>query len=268
MKKLNPPQPINHLFQKYVTLFTLFSIILWFGYYLSVWFSESDVFGTIFGILIVLISLTGSYICFHRSQSWGFTKSYVGLSLVFVSLALLMWGIGEAFYILDSYLEKSLNVYDFFFILIDPFYLIAVYFLSKAIGTFKNIWTNLNLVLLPLLILVLNYIVVTIIRNQDIFVAFLNLDIDTIYIVGSVFLSTYVVSILIFSKNLGGKYKSALLFILMGLLSQYLADNLYEIYSSEKTNGSLSDLIFFISISLITYGALKLNPENLNEKRN
>lgn len=267
MKNNNPPQILNNNFNKYVTLFAFSSIILWFGFYLSIWF-EKSVFGTIFGSLIVLISLIGAYVSFHRSQSWGFSKSYVGLSLIFVSLALLMWATGEVFYLIDSYIETPLAIYDFFFIFIDPFYLISVYFLSKAIGTFKNIWTNLNLILLPLIILILNYIVVTLLRNQDIFTAFLNLDIDTIYIIGSVFLSTYVVSILIFSKKLGGIYKSALFFILLGLLSQYLADNLYEIYSSEKANGSLSDLVFFVSISLITYGTLKLNPESLNEKRN
>ena len=63
-------------------------------------------------------------------------------------------------------------------------------------------------------------------------------------------------------------YKQALQLILIGLLCQYFADNLFELFVSEKTNGSLSDLIFFMSISFVTYGVLMLNPNSLNEKRN
>ena len=268
IRKVNTPLISKKSFTTYVSLFVISTIILWTGYHFSTWFQDQETFGDLFAFLIISISFIGSYVSFKRSKDWGFTKSYLGLSLIFTGLALSMWGIGEFLYFLDSKATTPLNIYDFFFILIDPFYLIAVFFISKAIGTFRNIWTNLNLILLPSLILVLNYILICVIRNQDLFTAFLNLDIDTVYIAGSVFLSTYVISILLFSKKLGGVYKHALRFILTGLLFQYLADNLFEIFSAEKSNGSLSDLMFFVSISFVTFGILMLNPETLNEKRN
>lgn len=268
MKKKNLPPISRKSFNFYVSLFFISTIVFWGGYHLSVWFEGQELFGDIFAGLIISISLIGSFLSYQRSKLWGFTKSYMGLSLIFVSLALLMWAIGEAFYFLDSKSTTPLNIYDFFFIFIDPFYLLAVYFMSKAIGTLNGILKNLNLLLLSALILVLNYIAICLVRNQDIFTSFTNLDIDTFYIVGSVLLSTYVVSILLFSKKLGGMYKQALQLILIGLLCQYFADNLFEIFVTEKTNGSLSDLIFFMSISFVTYGVLMLNPDSLNEKRN
>ena len=268
MKKKNLPPISRQSFNFYVSLFFISTIVFWGGYHLSIWFDGQELFGDIFAGLIISISLAGAFLSYQRSKLWGFTKSYMGLSLIFVSLALLMWAIGETFYFLDSKSITPLNIYDFFFILIDPLYLLAVYFMSKAIGTLSGILKNLNLLLLSALILILNYIAICLIRNQDIFTSFTNLDIDTFYIVGSVLLSTYVVSILLFSKKLGGMYKNALQLILIGLLCQYFADNLFEIFVTEKTNGSLSDLIFFMSISFVTYGVLMLNPDSLNEKRN
>ena len=268
MKKKNLPPISRKSFNFYVSLFFISTIVFWGGYHLSIWFDGQELFGDIFAGLIISISLAGAFLSYQRSKRWGFTKSYMGLSLIFVSLALLMWAIGETFYFLDSKSITPLNIYDFFFIFIDPLYLLAVYFMSKAIGTLSGILKNLNLLLLSALILILNYIAICLIRNQDIFTSFTNLDIDTFYIVGSVLLSTYVVSILLFSKKLGGMYKNALQLILIGLLCQYFADNLFEIFVTEKTNGSLSDLIFFMSISFVTYGVLMLNPDSLNEKRN
>lgn len=268
MKKKTLPLVLRKSFNFYVLLFLISTIVFWIGFHLSVWFQDSEIFGDSFALAIILISLTGSYVSYQRSKIWGFTKSDLGKSLIFTSLALLMWTVGEIFYFIDSKSSNPLNLYDFFFILIDPFYLIGVYFISKAIGTFRNLITNVNLIILPLLILILNYLGISLLRNQDPFTAFLNLDIDTIYIVGSVFLSTFVISIILFSKKLGGIYKHALQLILVGLLCQYTGDNLFEIYPIEKANGSLSDLIFFMSISFVTFGVLMLNPDSLNEKRN
>jgi len=268
MKNKALPLVLKKSFNFYVLLFLISTIIFWTGYHLSIWFQDSQVFGDFFALAIISIALLGSYVSYHRSIIWGFTKSDLGKSLIFISLALLMWALGEIFYFIDSKTNNPLNLYDFFFIFIDPFYLIGVYFISKAIGTFKNVITNINLLVLPVLILILNYLGLTILRNQDPFTAFLNLDIDTIYIIGSVFLSTFVVSLLLFSKKLGGIYKHALQLILVGLLCQYIGDNLFEIYPVEKINGSLSDLIFFMSISFVTFGVLMLNPNSLNEKRN
>ena len=92
-------------------------------------------------------------------------------------------------------------------------------------------------------------------------------DMDYIYIIGSVFLSTFVLSIILFSKKLGGIYKTSLSLILIGLLFQYLGDNLFTLFEDEKLNGSLSDLIFFVSISFVTFGVSELNPNNLYDKR-
>jgi hypothetical protein len=79
-------------------------------------------------------------------------------------------------------------------------------------------------------------------------------------------LSTFVISIIFLSgKKLGGKFKLALNMILIGILFQYIGDNLFEVSEVFQENGSLADLIFFLSILFIFYGVTKLNPRSLSK---
>jgi hypothetical protein len=140
-----------------------------------------------------------------------------------------------------------------------------MYFLAQSIGTFKYLKANFSLITLPILILILNFILVSFINGKDLIKMILNFNVEDVYILGSIILATFVLSILVFSKKLGGLYKSALYLILFGIIFQYLGDNLFAFNSNEDVNGSLSDLLFFISISLITYGIFKLDPRKLYE---
>ena len=148
----------------------------------------------------------------------------------------------------------------------DPLNLLALLFLGSALGTFKEVKKNVSILLLPILLTILNYIVVAYIQNKDIFTAFLQLDVSFIYIFGSLVTATLVVTLILFSKKLGGIYKKALQMILVGVIFQYIGDNIYEL-SSIESNGSWYDLFFFLSLAFISYGIYSLNPRKLNEKR-
>lgn len=268
MKTLKLPYLNDSKIKIFIYILTLFATFFWISFNLEIIKIEKTTFGLIFGSLIVLSAILGSFYSFFRSHSWGFYKSSMGQSLIFLGFGLLMWSIGQTLFLFDSFLENPLNLYDFFFILIDPFYLIGIYFISKSIGTFKNFLTNINLIILPFLIFILNLLVISILKNEDPLFAFTNMDINSIFIAGSVILATLVITIILFSKKLGGIYKSGLNLILIGILLQYVGDNLFEIYSSQQENGSLADLLFFLSIIIVSFGIHSLNPNKLNEKRN
>jgi hypothetical protein len=104
----------------------------------------------------------------------------------------------------------------------------------------------------------------SLLRNEEITEAFRGFDFNLLFILGSIILSSFVISILVISgKKIGGKFKIALYFILVGLLLQYLGDNLFEINPAFQVNGSVADLTFFLSILFIFNGVVKLNPRSL-----
>jgi len=262
MKHNLKPQNLSNNFQFLIKLsfFTLIFSWIYFNF-----IKPLDFYSDFFAVVLALTAIIGCSFSFYRSSEWGFTKSKVGLSLIFTSFGLLMWFLGQSLYFLDSKLTTPLGLYEFFFIFIDPFYLLGMYFLAQSIGTFKYLKANVSLITLPILILILNFILVSLINGKDLIKMILNFNLEDIYILGSIILATFVISILIFSKKLGGLYKSALYLILFGIIFQYLGDNLFAFNSNEDVNGSLSDLLFFISISLITYGIFKLDPRELYE---
>jgi len=264
MKKFNKPQNLITNFEKLIKslFFTLIFTWIIFNTYLS-----SPLFDDFFAVLLALVSLLGAVYSFSQATEWGFTKSSVGKSLIFIGFALVMWFLGQSFYYLDSKIENPTELYEFFFILIDPFYLLALYFLALAIGTFKSLRANLSLIILPFLILILNLLIVAYLNNLDFINLLTQLHIENVYIFGSIILATFTGSILIFSSKLGGIYKNSLFYILFGILFQFAGDNLYAYFEAQEINGSLADLLFLVSISLISYGVYKLDPEKLNERR-
>jgi hypothetical protein len=262
MKKLNKPLNLNKNFEFLIKLTLFFVILSWFIFN---YFVSFDLYSDIFAVLLSIIALFGFLITLKTSFDWGFTKSLIGLSLVFISFGMLMWFLGQSFYFYDSKSENPLEIYEFFFILIDPFYLLGLYFLAQAIGTFKYLRSNFSLLILPVLILIFNFLIVSFLNNLDPIELILNFNIENLYIFGSIILATFVVSILIFSKKLGGIYKTALYLMLLGVLFQFIGDNLYAFLESQQTNGSLADLLFFVSVSFVTLGVYKLDSKNLNE---
>ena len=262
MKKLNKPQNLNKNFENLIKSIFFTLIFTWLFFYNI---APSNLYSDFFAVTLAFTALFGSVFSFYRSRDWGFTKSHVGLSLVFISLGLMMWFLGQTTYFIDSKIENPLNIYEFFFIFIDPLYLLGLFFIAKSIGTFNYLKSNFSLVMLPILIFIINFLIVSYVNKGDFLEIVYNLNIEDVYIFGSIVLATFVISILLFSKKLGGVYKKALYLILLGILFQYFGDNLYAFTDSQNLNGSLADLLFFVSISFVIYGVHKLDPLKLNE---
>ena len=215
--------------------------------------------------ILAITPLLGAIYSFYRFKEWGLYKSYMGISLLSIGLSLTMFFLGQSLYFLDSFLTPKLELYDFFFIFMDPLYLIGIYYIAKTIGTFKYFHSNLSLIFLPILLLVINYLIVGFLTNNDVILLILNFDINGLFIFGSILLATFIICILIFSNKLGGVFKKSLHLILVGILFQFAGDNVFKFLQNQDSNGTLADLLFFVSLSLITYGVYKLDPEKLNE---
>lgn len=240
------------------------SILYWALFQLYTTNELKELNGFIFGTILAIFAILSGIFTLIRSFEWEFFRSFLGKSMFFVSLALFCWGIGQIMFILTSYYPILENYYDYAFVLIDPFYLIGIFYISKSLNTFKEVVSNFKIFLIPIFVFGINIFFFSLIRNEEVSSSITNFDFNLLFILGSIILSTFVISILILSsKRIGGKFKSALYFILIGLLFQYFADNLFELSPSFQTNGSLADLIFFLSILFVFNGVIKLNPRSL-----
>jgi hypothetical protein len=264
MKKITLPKIQSNVDS--ILCVTFLAIFLtWLSYLLQI-FPESVQLGDFFALLLIVFPTFGFFVGFSRSFEWGLFHSKIGTSVTFFTLSLLFWTIGQSIYFYSFKFDISENFYDYFFILMDPLILLGLLFLGSALGTFKEVRKNISILVLPVLLTILNYIIVSYIQNKDIFTAFLELDVSFIYIFGSLVTATLVVTLILFSKRLGGIYKKALQLILIGIIFQYIGDNIYEL-SAVESNGSWYDLFFFVSLTFISYGIYSLNPRKLNEKR-
>jgi len=257
-------QYLEHFLESKFLILPILTILYWACFQIYTQNEIKDLNGFIFGILLGLLALTASFFSLLRSYEWEFTKSYLGLSNLFISLALMCWSIGQFIYLYSSINPLYESFYDYVFVLIDPLYLVGILFIAKSLNTFKNLISNLKIFLIPLIVFIINIFFVSLIRNEEFVKSLESFDFNLLFIFGSIILSTLVISILILSgKKIGGKFKSALYLILLGLILQYLADNLFEINDVFQQNGSLSDLIFFLSILFIFNGVIRLNPRSL-----
>ncbi len=247
----------------YVTFLAIF--LVWLLFLLNI-FPKNIQLGDLFALLLIFLPVIGFLVGLYRSFEWGLFHSKVGTSITFFTLSLLFWTIGQSIYFYSFKNGISENFYDYFFILMDPFILLGLLFLGSALGTFKEVRKNVSILILPGLLTILNYIVVAYVQNKDIFTAFLELDVSFIYIFGSLVTATLVITLILFSKRLGGIYKKALQLILVGIIFQYIGDNFYELATIEF-NGAWYDLFFFVSIAFISFGIYSLDPRKLNEKR-
>jgi hypothetical protein len=263
MTKSIYPSLEKFLESKFILLPSL-TILYWALYQSYTTENIKETNGFIFGILIALLAFIASFFTLLRSFEWEMFKSYLGKSLFFLSLALFAWGIGQTLFLLSSLDSKFDNMYDYVFVLIDPLYLIGIYFISKSLNTFKEMSTKIKVFLITFFIFAVNIFFFSLFRNEEIITSLTNIDFNLLFILGSIILWTFVISILVLSgKKIGGKFKTALYFILVGLLLQYLGDNLFEFSSEFQTNGSIADLTFFLSILFIFNGVVKLNPRSL-----
>jgi len=241
----------------------------------------NDIFYNLFGFFLMFLPLIGVVVGLSISKQWDGLKSKVGRSLIFVSLSLLMWFLGQSSYLFYSLRTGDVpfpGLPDYFFIFIDPFYAFALFWILKYSGAASNIkrsWAHLVLLVVPLFSVYLNYRIffsgLDYFKNIDLQVTF-----ELLYSFGSVAIMSLMVIVLVLSANkLGGKMKISLYYTFIGIIFQYVGDIVFSLiessqngyvllYNNKTGNGTLADLIYLVSIGLIAIGLTKFDTKPLN----
>ncbi|MFZ5424744.1 MAG: hypothetical protein ACOZAO_02985 [Patescibacteria group bacterium] len=244
-------------------IFILFSIAYWI--IISIVNPTESIYFDIFGYLLAILPLTGLLLGIKTSTEWGGMGSAVGKSIMFISLSLLMWVLGQTAFL--YYIQTTGDVPfpglpDYFFVFIDPLYAISMLSIMKYSGVtdkLKKPSSYFLLFVIPLFAIYLNYQIffgeTAIFEELDASVIF-----DLIYTFGSTAIMILIVlTILLSIGKLGGKLRTAIYAIFLGIVLQYSGDIAYSIAELENlvSNGILADFIFFLSISCVIWGIIK-----------
>ncbi len=224
--------------------------------------SQFDWFTVSYGLIAVWGAIWGIII----ARKWGGFKSVIGKSLIFFSLGLALQEVGQigyTYYIYFLHVEVPYPSWgDIAFYGSIPCYIFAVIYLAKAAGiriSLKSFRNKISAIIIPTLILIGSYLIFLQGYEFDwsqpltVIIDFGAPLLQAVYI--SLALLTYILT----RGMLGGVMRPKVLFILVALLAQYIADwtFLYQASRGTWSVSGINDYMFFVSYFLMTIALLQ-----------
>lgn len=227
----------------------------------------------LYGLLLGVLPLGSGLLGFSAARRWGFLSSSLGRAVFFLSLGIIMWGIGTiifAYYNLVLQVEVPYpSLADVAYIISWPLWGWGMINLSKATGAKYGLRFSkgkLYLFLVPIAVIIFSYYLLVVVARGGWFdfdgASFLKMILDIAYPVGDVVILT--LATLIYGLSyvyLGGKYKKAIYIILAGFVVNYLADFAFSYTTTMETFyvGGWVDLLFTITMLLLSLGVNMLD---------
>lgn len=248
------------------------AIALWW-LYLFVTHAINTQSNYLFGFFFSFIPLFGGMFGLVNFHNWGSFSSVMGKSVLFISLGLITWGIGQViFSFYNIFLDVEVpypSLADVSFVLSWPLWGIGVYYLSRATGARFGLrstggkWLFLTI---PVATIALSYYFLIVIARGGVLTdpdGFWGLFFDLAYPFGSVVLITLVALVYSLSIGfLGGKFRIAIYLILIGFVLNYIADFSFSYTTTIETFYSANwvDLLFSSAMFLLSLGVTLLDP--------
>lgn len=241
----------------FFVLFTIWWLILFYFGFKDI--SKNYFFAATYGI----VSLLGGIWGLQLSKKWGGRKSTIGKAIIMLSLGLLAEEFGQ---IIFSYYNIFLKVdipypsiADLAFFSNIPFYVVGIILLGTAAGikfSLKKFSSKLQLILFPVIGLSLSYYFFlkgyTFDWSQP-----LKIFLDFGYPLGqALYISLAILVYSLSSKLLGGIMKMPIIFIIVGFITQYIADYNFLSQNSKHTwvNGEYGDYLYLIAYFIMSLG--------------
>ncbi len=236
--------------------------------------SQNFFYGAMLGVLPVLGALFG----FVNSKRWGGFSSSMGKSVFFLSLGLFTWGIGTlifAYY--NIYLQIAVpypSIADLFYIVSWPLWVVGMLQLSHATGARYSLQSSKGkamLLFIPILVILISYYLLVVVGRGGVLDVSLDggglkLFFDLAYPIGDVVVLSLAALIYSLSYSyLGGKFKWAIYFIIIGFIANYLADFSFSYTTTLETfyTAGWVDLLFTVAMFILSIGVTSLDPKVL-----
>lgn len=225
---------------------------------------------------MAFVPLAGGFCGILQSKRWGGHKSQVGKALLFISLGLISWGVGQIFWsVLYNLVLKVEIPYpslaDLGYIIAVPFWTYGIINLSKATGakfSLKNMNGKLIAFIIPVVAILVSYYLLVMVARGGVISSNhgLKLFFDFAYPIGDVIILT--LSLLIYGLSfnyLGGKLKIPILTLILGFVAMYFTDFTFSYVTTigDYFNGHWVDFMFTVSLLLMGLG---INNFELKEK--
>ncbi len=254
--------------QRAFSVYLIAVIIFWI--ILQVAKQQEGVYNYLYSFFFSLIPLVGGVIGMTKAKLWGGFKSYVGKAVFFISLGLFMWGAGSmgwSYYNLVAHIEAPYpSLADLGFAPSIFFYGLGAIYLSKATGAkfgLRNKAAKFFAFAAPLVILIGSYYVLVTVGRGGVLLPEgetpLKMVLDIAYPLGDfVSLAVAVVISGLSFRYLGGRMKSSIISILLGLAVMYVADFIFSYTTTAGTfyNGDFGDLVLTLGLFFLTFGVL------------
>jgi len=231
--------------------------------------NPSNLYTNLYGIIPLIGGIYGLMVAKH----WGGFKSKVGKAVTLLSLGLVTWGLGMVIWIYYNLILGVEIPYpswaDAAFILSWPLWGAGAAFLSIATGAkfgARQIRGRVMLFVIPIAVIAVSYYFLVTVARQGVVSAYedgLKTFFDLAYPIGDVIILAVALLIIGLSYSyFGGIYKKAIFFILGAFVINYLADFTFSYTTSLETyyNGSLADVLFIITMTVLATGIAKLDP--------
>jgi hypothetical protein len=258
-----------NVYQKIVTAYLAAMVVFWI--FLFVTHHKSGNLNYWYSFLFGLIPLFGGLTGMFEARIWGGLKSSLGKAVFFVSLGLLLWGLGESVWSYYNFFKHVPAPYpslaDIGFAPSIFFWILGTAFLSIATGALfalkKSHLAKALVVLVPILLLVPSYYLQVHVARGGVLIpkgeTALKTVLDIAYPFGDFLALLFATIVYALSyRYFGGLYRRAVSFLLAGLAVMYCADSVFSYTTTKGTyyNADWGDLLLAIGLFLITFGVL------------
>lgn len=272
MKRLGRLLAQDQKAQLFIAVFVV--LLLWWVYLLLAGYTEDTQHkNLIWAASYQLIAFLGGLWGLVISGSWGGKKSVMGRSIIAFAVGLLLQTFGQTvFSVYNLFLEVAIpypSIADIGYFGSIPFYIYGILLLAKASGvniSLQSYGKKIQAIIIPLIMLALSYYFF--LRDYEYdgngpLKAFLDFGYplgQAIYV--SIAILTYILS----KKVLGGTMRGRVLFVLLALVAQYVADSnfLYQAINLTWYNGGYGDLLYMIAYTLMAFGLLHLQSKYIH----
>jgi hypothetical protein len=224
--------------------------------------------------LLALVSVVYGVFGLMSAKHWSWLKSGVGKSVFFISLGLIMWGIGQAgwtYYVIKDPANQvpPTHILDVIYSSSIPLWAYGIFNLTKATGArygLRGVKPKIAVSVLILIMLAASYyFLVVVARGGNAYFKepFWTIFFDLGYAVGDFINFTFALAIFGLSwKYLGGRFKKPIIVLLCAFGVIYIADFLFSFYDgkSEYYNGQWVDVVYLLMVAVFGIGLCLLDP--------
>lgn len=253
--------------QAKVAAILFFAYSLWW-IYLQLYKQSGDIAFDYFASTYCLMALWGGFWGLRTAHRWGGWKSLMGRAIYFFSFGLFAQAFGQlaySYYVMVVGVEVPYpSIGDVGYFGSIPLYLVAIIHLAHASGvhlTLRSYESKLWAVAVPSALLIGTYALFLTEYAFD-FSAPLTIFLDFGYPLGqSIYVAVALLTYVLSRTLLGGRMKKRVIFILLALFLQYVADFvfLYQAHTDQWLAAGINDFLYFAGYYIMTLSLLQLD---------